>query len=143
MCHPRLFIIRCSITQARGQLLPCSRPASSSPLRAYIHSQHLLFFAFLHSLTDMRSPPVHRLFVFLPLSCFPSPYSYPPRPLHLSLLDSISLDNEGMIQLSLARCSDQSASVFPSDCACVLRLDPAASNATEAGMSVRIALCSL
>lgn len=101
------------------------------------------FFAFLHSFSDTRSPPVHRLFVFLPLSCFPSPYSYPPCPLHLSLLDSISLDNEGMIQLSLARCSDQSASVFPSDCACVLRLDPAASNATEAGMSVRIALCSL
>lgn len=55
LCDPRLFIIRCSIKQARGQLLPCSRPASSSPLRAYIHSTSP-FFAFLHSFAYMHSP---------------------------------------------------------------------------------------
>lgn len=127
-------------TRPAAPLLTTGFLISPPCLYSFTTSPFFCLFAFFlrHAL-----PPVHRLFVFLPLSCFPSPYSYPPCPLHLSLLDSISLDNEGMIQLSLARCSDQSASVFPSDCACVLRLDPAASNATEAGMSVRIALCSL
>ena len=79
LCDPRLFIIRCSIKQAWGQLLPCSRPAFSSPLRAYFHSQHLLFFVFAFFHLHLF-PPVHHLFVFVPLSCFPSPYLFLPAP---------------------------------------------------------------
>lgn len=47
----------------------------------------------------------------------------PSYPLHLFSLDSISSGNDGVIQLSLALCLDQSASVFHVWlCVCVLRL---------------------
>lgn len=90
----------------------------------FLNSQHLfdcsirpklcIFIACIYAFAWMLSPtwtPLHHLFVSLPLSCFPPPYLFllPPPPLPL---DSISPDNEGMIQLSLARCLDQGASVF-------------------------------
>lgn len=71
-----------------------------------------------HAFTYMYSLCIISLSLCLSLALLHHIYSFllpPPLP-----LDSISPDNEGMIQLSLAHCSDQSASVFLSDCVFVM-----------------------
>lgn len=57
----------------------------------------------------------HLLCLWLSLVHLYSRSAPPPLP-----LDAISPDNEGMIQLCLAHCSDQSTSVFLSDCVCII-----------------------
>lgn len=122
MCGPPLFITLCPIRQAWCHLLPRTM-ATASVWSPAIHNISLIM-----SLSSSRvslwivvlcllSPSctlMHHLFVSLPLSLslalLRHIYSFlPPPPLSL---DSISSGNDGVIQLSLALCLDQSASVF-------------------------------
>lgn len=67
---------------------------------------------------------IHTIFYVPALLCLSASVAllhqiYPSLLLHLFPSDSMSPDNEGMTQFSLAHCLDQSASASPSDCVCV------------------------
>lgn len=109
-CDPQLFITCRSMKRAWYQLL------TRTMENAHAHFQHLsdhsVTCIYGFALTYIGSVCFISLSLWLSLALLHHMYSFllPPS---LSL-DSISPDNEQMIQLSLAHCLNEGASVFPS-----------------------------